>query len=166
MEIRPPHPDDFAAIAAITNHYIATTAIHFGADPVTAAELRETWEGKSFPWLVADDAGVVGYAKAGTWRDRPAYRFTVETGLYLAPDARGRRLGTTLYTALIETCRERGYRSAVAGITLPNEPSVRLHERLGFRTVGVFRDAGHKLGGWHDVGFWQLQLAPRDIVGE
>jgi phosphinothricin acetyltransferase len=166
VDIRPARADDFDAIASITNHYIATTAIHFGDTPVTGADLRAQWDGKTFPWVVADvrtgpgrSGSILGYAKAGTWRDRAAYRWTVETGLYVAHDARGRRIGTALYGALLDACRAGGYRTAVAGITLPNEASVRLHERLGFRAVGVFREVGFKLDAWHDVGFWQLLLA-------
>jgi len=158
--IRPPRDDDFDAIAAITNHYIATTAIHFGEEPVPADELRELWRAHrdEFPWLVADDGATIGYAKAGTWRARAAYRWTPEVGLYLAPDARGRGLGTTLYTALLAACAERGFHSVVAGITLPNPASLALHARLGFAPAGVIRDAGFKHGRWHDVGFFQKRL--------
>jgi phosphinothricin acetyltransferase len=157
--IREPRDDDFAALAAITNHYIATTAIHFGYEPVTEAELRDHASGR-FPWLVAhdDDVGAIGYAKAGTWRARAAYEWTCELGLYVAPDARGRGIGTQLYTALLDACAARGFRSAIAGITLPNPASVRLHERLGFASVGVVIEAGFKLGAWHDVAFFQKRF--------
>jgi phosphinothricin acetyltransferase len=154
--IREPQGDDFDAIAAITNHYIETTAIHFSYEPVTADELRALWRPGAFPWLVADDgANVIGYAKAGTWRDRAAYQWTPEVGLYLAPDARGHGTGTALYTALLAACAARGFRSVIASITLPNPASVALHARLGFVPTGVIRDAGYKLGAWHDVGFFQ-----------
>jgi phosphinothricin acetyltransferase len=157
--IREAREDDFDAIAAITNHYIETTAIHFSYEPVTAGDLRALWRPGTFPWLVADDAaGIIGYAKAGTWRDRAAYKWTPEVGLYLAPDARGRGTGTALYTALLAACAARGFRSVIAGITLPNPASVALHARLGFVPTGVIRDAGYKLGAWHDVGFWQKLL--------
>jgi L-amino acid N-acyltransferase YncA len=155
--IREPRDDDFAALAAITNHYIATTAIHFGYEPVTEAELREHASGR-FPWLVADDDGAIGYAKAGTWRARAAYQWTCELGLYVAPDARGRGIGTQLYSALLDACAARGFRSAIAGITLPNPASVALHERLGFVPVGVVAEAGFKLGAWHDVAFFQKRM--------
>lgn len=157
MIIRAPRDDDFDALAAITNHYIATTAIHFGYEPVIAAELREQASGR-FPWLVADGAVVIGYAKAGTWRARDAYQWTCELGLYVAPDARGRGIGTQLYTALLDACAARGFRSAIAGITLPNPASIALHERLGFVSVGVVAEAGFKLGAWHDVAFFQKRL--------
>ncbi len=157
--IRQPRDDDFTALAAITNHYIATTAIHFGYEPVTEAELREHASGR-FPWLVADDevGGAIGYAKAGTWRARAAYQWTCELGLYVAPDARGRGIGTQLYSALLDACAARGFRSAIAGITLPNPASVALHDRLGFASVGVVAEAGFKLGAWHDVAFFQKRF--------
>jgi phosphinothricin acetyltransferase len=161
MAIRPVRADDFEAIAAMTNHYIATTAIHFGYEPVSGDELRATWQAKStYPWLVDDDGGAVrAYAKGGVWRDRAAYQWTVETGIYVDAAAVGRRIGSALYAALLDELARGGFRSAVAGITLPNEPSVRLHERLGFQPVGVFREAGYKHGAWHDVGWYQRTLA-------
>ncbi len=159
MTIRAAAADDFDAIAAITNHYIATTAIHFGYDPVTADELRALWQSKStYPWLVDDAAGIRGYAKGGTWRDRAAYQWTVETGIYVADGARGGGIGAALYAALLERLAAAGFRSAVAGITMPNDASVRLHVRLGFGHVGTFRDAGFKLGAWHDVAWYQRAL--------
>lgn len=160
MVIRPPRDDDFGAIAAITNHTIATTAIHFAYEPVTADELAAAARGRH-PWLVAaDDSadGVVGYAKASTWRDRAAYDWTCETGIYLAEHARGRGHGRTLYGALLDEVARRGFHSVVAGITLPNDASVALHLRLGFEPVGIVREAGFKLGRWHDVGFYQKRL--------
>jgi len=162
MPIRFAAEADFAAIAAITNHYIATTAIHFGYEPVTAEDLAGPWRGSRFPWLVsvddADDARVLGHAKAGTWRDRAAYRLTTELGLYMAHDARGRGLGTALYSELIAEVTRRGFHSAIAGITLPNDASLALHRRLGFVSVGVVRDAGWKLERWNDVEFFQKLL--------
>jgi phosphinothricin acetyltransferase len=159
--IRDAVDDDFSAIAAITNHYIVTTTIHFAYQPVSADELRAIWtHGRDrYPWLVADDAGVVGHAKAGVWRDRAAYQWTAEVGLYVADHARGRGLGRALYTALLAELARRGFRSAIAGITLPNEPSAALHRAFGFDSVGTVRDAGYKRGAWHDVEFWQKRLA-------
>lgn len=160
--VRPAREDDFTAIAAITNHYVATSAIHFAYEPIAEEALRAMWHGyrARFPWLVIeDDRGrVVGYAKAGTWRDRDAYAWTAETGVYVADDARGKGLGRTVYVALLDELARRGYRSAVAGITLPNDVSVAMHVALGFEPVGVVRDAGWKLGAWRDVGFWQKRF--------
>ena len=162
MTIRAAREEDFEAIAAITNHYIETTSIHFAYEPVPASELRDTWRknGERYPWLVAtrDDGVVIGYAKATQWRDRAAYRWTCELGIYVAPDARGKKLGTALYKALLDACQRNGFRTVIAGIALPNPRSLALHERLGFETAGVVRDAGYKRGAWHDVAFFQKRF--------
>ena len=168
MLIRPARSEDFAAIVAITNHYIATTAIHFAYEPLAEADIRAMWERyrDRHPWLVTEDAAstggagrVVGYAKSGVWRDRAAYAWTAEVGLYIAPDARSKGIGTALYSALLAELVDRGFRSAVAGITLPNAASIALHEKLGFEHVGTFADAGWKHGAWHAVDFWQKRFA-------
>ena len=171
MEIRAARDDDFDAIASITNYYIVTSTIHFAYEPVTRASFHGTWlAGRDrFPWLVAEDAGaVVGYAKAGTWRDRAAYAWTAEVGLYVHHGAHRRGLGRALYSELIAELARRGFRSAVAGITLPNDPSIALHRALGFEPVGTVRDAGWKHGRWCDVEFWQKRLAtgPEEPPGE
>jgi phosphinothricin acetyltransferase len=161
MGTRPTHEQDFQAIAGLTNEFIRSTAVHFGYEPVTPEELAAVWRETRdrYPWLSAEvDGRFAGYAKAGAWRTRTAYQWTAEVGIYIEEWARGRGVGRTLYQALLDELRTRGFHSAIGGITLPNEPSVRLHEALGFKPVGVVRDAGHKLGAWHDVGFWQLIL--------
>ena len=162
MQVRAAREDDFAAIAEITNFYIATTAIHFAYEPVTVDELRAQWHKAhaKFPWLVAErDGNVVGYAKAGTWRERAAYGWTTEVGLYVADRERGRGLGRALYAALLDELTRRGFRSAVAGIALPNDASRELHRAFGFTPVGAFEDVGWKNAAWHTVEFWQKRLA-------
>lgn len=167
MHIRSAREQDFPAIAAVTNRAIVGSAIHFAYEPVTAEELAALWCAKRdrYPWLVAEQPGerggearFAGYAKAGVWRDRSAYGWTVETAVYVEPWAHRRGVGRALYTALLDVLREQGYRAAVAGITLPNAASVRLHEAVGFRHVGVFPRVGWKLDRWHDVGFWEATL--------
>lgn len=162
MVIRDAQPADFDAIAEITNHYILTTAIHFGYEAQTGAELRAMWEKgrERYPFVVLEDDAkqVVGYAKAGVWRERAAYARTAEVGIYLRPGLTGKGWGKRLYARLIEDCRAKGLHSLVAGATLPNEASVRLHESVGFVRVGAFKEAGWKHDKWHDVGFWQLML--------
>lgn len=164
--------DDFDAIAAITAHYVERTAIHFAYAPPTAAELRGQWQGdERHPWLVAteDEAGddapdagvagrVIGYAKAGPWRTRDAYRWSAELGIYLAPTRCRRGIGSALLAALLARMVARGFHAAIAGITLPNPASVRLFEAAGFARVGAFREVGWKHDAWHDVGFWQRLL--------
>jgi phosphinothricin acetyltransferase len=160
--------DDFAAIAAITNHYIRTTAIHFGSEEQTAEELRALWQEHEdvYPWLVAGDGGeVLAYAKAGVWRGRPAYRWTPESGLYVHHEHLGQGLGKPLYARLLDLLRAQGFHSVMAGATLPNPASERLHQSLGFETVGIVRQAGFKFGRWHDVVFWQRRLADAGTPG-
>ncbi len=161
MVIRGVNPQDFDAVAALTNHFILHTSIHFGTEAVTAAELHESWEKTraTYPFLVAEvDGRFAGYAKAGVWRERAAYRWTPEAGIYIEEWTRGRGVGTMLYRALLDDLRARGFESVIGGITLPNEASVRLHERCGFVKVGHVLRAGYKFGAWHDVGFWQAVL--------
>lgn len=162
VHLRPAVASDFAAIAELTNRFVNGTAIHFGYQPVSAADLESSWQRglARYPWLVAEvDARFAGYAKAGVWRERDAYSWTVETGIYLCEAQRGRGVATALYGRLLRLLARQGFRSVVAGITLPNPPSVALHERLGFVSVGIVRAAGYKLARWHDVGFWQLELS-------
>lgn len=161
MRVRATIEADFPAIAALTNVFIRTSAIHFGYAEVTVGELVGTWRSTcaTYPWLTAEvDGTFAGYAKAGVWRSREAYQWTAESGIYVAESCRGRGVGRKLYGELIEELRRRGFHSVIGGVTLPNAASVRLHESLGFESVGRVREAGHKLGAWHDVGFWQLML--------
>lgn len=161
MNIRETNEHDFEAIAALTNTFIRDTAVHFSYELVTAAELAHQWrEGRErYPWLTAETGGrFAGFAKAGVWRARTAYSWTTETSIYMEPHARGNGRGKRLYAALLDELRKRGFHSAIGGATLPNDASVRLHESLGFTYMGAAREAGHKLGKWHDVGFWQLML--------
>jgi L-amino acid N-acyltransferase YncA len=154
---------DGAACAAIYAPYVEGSPVSFEERAPDAAEMASRIERarESHAWLVAErDAGVVGYANASAFRDRPAYRWSATVSIYLAEEARGRGVGRTLYGALFDRLRERGYRMACAGITLPNEASVGLHESLGFEPVGVNREIGFKCGAWRDVGWYQLELTP------
>ena len=165
MHIRPAVAADFDAIAAVTNPYILHTAIHFGTAPVTGDELRADWEkGRDrYAFLVADAGGeIAGYAKTTSFRARPAYTWTAETGVYLDPKHHRKGWATALYERLIGVSRAQGFHVLVAGIALPNDASVRLHEKLGFVLGGRFPELGFKLGRYHDVGFWFLRLSPAD----
>ena len=112
-------------------------------------------------WLVLEVAGrVVGYAYASQYRARAAYRWAAEVTVYIDPEHRGFGGGRLLYERLFERLRRQGFQVVVAGVTLPNDASVRLHRAMGFEPVGVYRRIGWKLGAWHDVSRWQLELAP------
>ena len=110
-------------------------------------------------WLVAERDGVVlGYAYAGLWRERHAYRFAVESTVYVARDAGVRGIGSALYTALFDLLRQAGYHTVLGVIALPNAASIALHEKFGMRQVAHFKEVGFKFGQWHDVGNWQVVL--------
>lgn len=153
---------DAEAIAAIYAPLVRSTAISFETEPPSAADMRARIETtlQGLPWLVSlDDAGgVSGYAYAGRHRERAAYQWSVETTVYVGEGSRGKGVGRALYSALFEELVRLGYYQAFAGITLPNAASVALHEGLGFAPIGIYRQVGHKLGRWHDVGWWQRPL--------
>jgi len=154
---------DAPAIASIYAPVVRETAISFELEPPTDDEFRaRIRDVLAFaPWLVREDDGrVVGYAYASKFRVRPAYRFTVETTVYVAADAHRRGVGRSLYAALLSCLRAQRFRRAIGGITLPNAGSVGLHEAMGFRKCAVFANVGFKFGRWHAVGFWDLELLP------
>lgn len=155
-----PGSADSAACAEIYAPFVVDTAVSFETEPPDAAEMARRIAAAHL-WLVATDAGgaVLGYAYGGSHRARPAYRWSVETSIYLADTARGRGIGSTLYRALLEELTTAGYANAYAGITLPNAASVALHERVGFRAIGTFPRVGRKFDRWHDVGWWHRPLS-------
>jgi phosphinothricin acetyltransferase len=160
--IREAQAGDSEAIAAIYNHYIRETVITFEEQEVTARDMAsrvEEVQGAGLPWLVAEEAGrVLGYAYASKWKGRCAYRYTVETTVYLDPSAIGRGAGTRLYDALFALLRERSMHVVIGGIALPNESSIALHEKFGMKKVAHFGEVGFKFGRWIDVGYWQVNL--------
>jgi L-amino acid N-acyltransferase YncA len=154
---------DAAACAAIYAPHVEGSAVSFEERAPDAAEMAGRIEryGASHAWLVAEREGeVVGYAYATAFNERPAYRWSTGVSVYVGAGAHGQGVGRALYGALFDRLRERGFRMACAGITLPNEASVGLHESLGFEQVGVNREIGWKHGAWHDVGWFQLELTP------
>lgn len=162
MHIRPADSADAPAIAAIYNPYITDSCITFEEVPVTPADITERMQQvqqQGLPYLVAcRDGQVMGYCYATPWRMRSAYRFSVEVTVYLAGDAHGQGIGTALYQALLAQLTAAGYHLAIGGITLPNDKSVALHEKLGFSQVAHFSEVGFKQGAWRDVGYWQRKL--------
>jgi phosphinothricin acetyltransferase len=162
VNVRPAVTTDAEAIARIYNHYILNTVITFEEEPVTAqvmaARVAEV-QGASLPWLVAESEGtVVGYAYANKWKARSAYRYSVETTIYLEKGREGGGIGTRLYADLLSILRTQGIHVAIGGAALPNEASAALHEKLGFDRVATFRQVGFKHGRWVDVAYWQVTL--------
>jgi L-amino acid N-acyltransferase YncA len=152
---------DAAACAAIYAPYVRDTAITFELEPPDADEMaqRIAAAARSHAWLVLEDgARVVGYAYGGVFNHRPAYRWACEVSVYVELVRRRTGAGKALYQALFVRLAERGYRIAVAGMTLPNDSSVGLHRALGFEEVGTFQRIGFKHGRWHDVAWVQRPL--------
>lgn len=161
LTIRAAGPGDAAACAAIYQPYVMQTAVTFETEPPTVAETARRIEAatRAHAWLVAvDHHETVGYAYAGPFAARPAYRWSCEVSVYLVTGRRRTGAGRALYQALLPRLTERGYRVAVARMTLPNDASMGLHAALGFRPVGVHRGIGWKNGAWHDVAIAQLEL--------
>jgi L-amino acid N-acyltransferase YncA len=159
--IRVAREDDAAAIAAIYAPIVERTPISFEVDPPDAAEFVRRIRGttEQYPWLVDERDGLVaGYAYASQHHVRAAYQWSANVTVYIDERARRRGVGRGLYASLFRILATQGYYNAYAGITLPNAGSVGLHEAMGFVPVGVYREAGFKLGRWYDVGWWQLRL--------
>ncbi len=165
MEVRHADPArDGGACAAIYAPHVSGPATFDEEAPDAAGFARRIAEGeRTHPWLVLERRGAVaGFAYASPHRARAGYRWAAEVSVYVARDAQGRGAGRALYAALLGLLRRQGLRVALAGIALPNAPSVGLHETLGFAPVGIFRAVGWKAGAWVDVGWWQLALGPQD----
>lgn len=160
--IRPATSTDAEVIAAIYNHYVHHTIVTFEEDAVTVADMTQRITetiAAELPWLVWEENGVVlGYAHASKWKSRCAYRYAVESTVYLDQTATGRGLGTRLYTALLAALRAKKIHGIIGGIALPNAASVALHEKLGFQKIGQFKEVGWKFEKWIDVGYWELLL--------
>lgn len=166
--VRVAEPHDAHELLAIYGPIVRETAISFELEVPSVDEIaRRIGDGMvERPWLVAEREDVIiGYAYAGAFRARPAYRWSAEVSVYVAAHARGAGVGRTLYGALLRVLIAQGYAMAFAGIALPNPASVALHEALGFQPVGVFHKAGFKFNAWHDVGWWERGLAG-PIMGE
>ena len=177
--LRAAQPDDAAAIAAIYAPHVLVGSASFETEPPDARQMRTRMAAGDglYPWLVAstsadagdDDevGGVLAFAYAAAYGARPAYRWAVETTVYVADAAQRQGAGRLVYEALIDTLRAQGFAQAIGRIALPNEGSIALHESVGFRRAGVFREIGWKHGRWIDVGVWQCELAePTSPPGE
>lgn len=152
---------DAAAIRRIYAPYVDDTAITFELDPPSTDEIRERIRDTlaEYPWLVcAVDGDVVGYAYAGPVRKREAYQWSVESSVYVDPEAHRNGVARGLYESLLALLELQGYISVYAVATLPNPASVAFHESFGFEQDAAFEKMGYKHGEWHDVGWWSLTL--------
>lgn len=156
--IRAATVEDAPQICDIYNPYVLQTAITFEEQAVTAADMtqRITETLKDLPWLVWDEGEAIrGFCFVNKWKGRHAYRYSVESTVYVPPSEHGKGIGSKLYQELLSQLRLRGIHTVIAGILLPNEASIALHEKLGFEKVAHFREIGWKFNKWIDVGYWQ-----------
>ena len=161
--IRAAVPEDAASIAAIYAPHVLVGTVSFETEAPDARQMRARMAASDglYPWLVATvgpEGGVLAYAYAAPFHKREAYRFACETTVYVADAAQRQGAGRLLYEALIDTLRAQGFTQAIGAIALPNDSSIKLHEAVGFRRAGVYREVGYKNGQWIDVGHWQCEL--------
>lgn len=162
FEIRPAALADAESVAQIYNHYIAASTVTFEKVQLETADvedrIRKTIE--SFPWLIYELEGSIrGFAYAGSYHGRAAYRHTVEISVYVENGFEGKRIGSRLYEALFAILEKKEIHAIIAGIALPNPGSVALHERFGMEKVAHFKEVGRKFDQWIDVGHWQRILS-------
>ncbi len=157
-------PADAPALRDIYAPSVTDTAVSFELEPPTIVEMANRVESclQMHPWLAADCGGeLLGYVYASPHRTRAAYCWSVDVSVYIAAAHRRKGLGKALYTSLFACLRLQGLYNAYAGITLPNNGSVGLHESMGFEPVGIYREVGYKFGQWHDVVWLQMELQTR-----
>lgn len=153
---------DAAAIASIYNHYVLNTSVTFEEQAVATEQMAERIgqvKADGLPWLALEQNGeLLGYAYATKWRARSAYRFSVESTVYVKDGVTAKGLGSQLYQQLLAELKALGLHLVIGGITLPNEKSVALHEKFGFEKCGHLQQVGFKFEQWRDVGYWQKLL--------
>jgi phosphinothricin acetyltransferase len=153
--------EDAAAIAEIYNYYIENTIVTFDEKLVSKMEMEHkilTVSAK-YPFIVFEENDeILGYAYGGDWKPRTAYKYTVESSIYLNPKITHRGIGSLLYTELLKRLIEINIHVVIGGISLPNEASIALHEKFGFKKVAEFNEVGYKFDKWINVGYWELQL--------
>lgn len=157
--IRPVKIEDAQAIADIYNYYILSSVATFEEIVIDAEEIKKRILAvtQKYPWIVYEvDGEIIGYAYACEWRSRFAYRFAVESTVYLKPETTKKGIGSLLYKELIKLLITTNFHTILGCISLPNKPSVVLHEKFGFKKVAHFTEAGLKFNKWVDVGFWEL----------
>lgn len=154
--------EDFEQIVKIYNYYIKNSVITFEEETISSQDMIERFEKikkTKLPWIVAKENNkILGYAYAHFWHERSAYRFTVEPSIYLDPEFTGKGIGKVLFKELLSQLKTLKIKNALSLITVPNDASISLHEKLGFEKVGLLPDVGFKFDKWLSVGFWQLKM--------
>jgi len=162
LVIRAATATDAVQVADIYNHFILTSVITFEEEPVASREMARRIvdiQSNGLPWLVAARGEqILGFAYANKWKTRAAYRFSTEVTVYVREGLSRSGIGSQLYAELFSALKSAGVHAVIGGVALPNEASVRLHEKFGFRKVAHFSEVGFKFNRWIDVAYWQLNL--------
>lgn len=158
--VRPCKEPDLPEILEILNREIVVGYSHFGLEPEPLERIEAEWRDAQgrYPWYVAEDHGITGFARASSWKRRGAYNATCEVGIYIRPESQGHGIGKLIYTDFIPALAKAEIHTALGGIALPNPASIKLHEAFGFRHVGTLPEVGFKHGRWIDVGYWALTM--------
>jgi phosphinothricin acetyltransferase len=168
LEVRPATAEDLPAVNDIYNLYVVEAHYTFDLEPMTI-EARREWfthygeTGRHRLLIAVSEGRIVGYASSSRFRTKPAYETSVETSVYVAPDAVGRGAGSRLYEKLFKALEGEDVHRAYAGIALPNPASIGLHERFGFKRVGHFTEQGRKFGRYWDVAWYEKPLGSESI---
>lgn len=159
--IRNVHIDDARQVLDIYNYYVTNTVVTFDLEPLSLKDFKERIIKISadYPFIVYEENNeILGYAYGSKFRPKPAYNHTVETTVYVKQGNHGKQIGTKLYKTLLPLLKEKNFHIVLGVLTLPNDASIKLHEKFGFKQVAFLKDAGLKFGNWQDVGFWQLSF--------
>ncbi|MDT0551779.1 GNAT family N-acetyltransferase [Urechidicola vernalis] len=152
---------DAKQIVAIYNYFVLNSIVTFDKTPFSESDFVTRIKNiqKKYPFIVFEENGaILGYAYANKWREKPAYKQTIESTVYVKHNIHNKGIGSKLYKELLNNLRENNYHTVVGGLSLPNDASIKLHENFGFKKVAHFKEVGFKFGDWVDVGFWQLKL--------
>ncbi len=153
--------EDAARICEIYNYYVQNTEISFEEEPVASEEMARRIEAITlhYPWIVYESGGsILGYAYASRWKERSAYRFVAETTVYVSADRHGEGIGAALMGELLRRLEALKLHALMAVIALPNEKSVAIHEKFGFKKAAHFSEVGYKHNRWINVGYWEKML--------
>ena len=159
--IRKVQIEDAKQLLDIYNYYVENSIITFDIEPLSLEGFTEKIMGinEVYPFLIyEEDEEILGYAYGSRWRPKPAYKYTVESTVYVKHGVHGKQIGTKLYIELLSLLKQQKFHLVLGALTLPNEASIKLHEKIGFKQVAHFSEVGLKFNTWHDVGFWQLKL--------
>ena len=157
--IRPVNLNDVEELLEIYNYYVINSIITFDYQALSLETFKDkvTRINADYPFIVFEENNeILGYAYGSQWRSKPAYNHAVESTVYIKHNTQGKQIGTKLYAELLKQLKQQNFHTVIGGLTLPNDASVRLHKKFGFKEVAHFKQVGYKFNTWLDVGFWQL----------